>query len=705
MRSIVGRPGGDVADAATRSAVRSVTAPLVTVLLVAAMALLTAGTSGAATTVTSQRALGPTIPVMVVLDASGSMNQDDAPGPRIDAAKAAVNSLIDGLPGQAQVGLQVYGTGTGSTDAEKGAGCTDIKTLVPVGPLDAGALKSQVDSVVAAGYTPIGNALRAAADALPNEGPRSIVLVSDGEDTCAPPGPCDVAGELHQQGIDLIIHTVGFKVDASAREQLSCIAQATGGTYSDAADAGQLTQALAIKVDYATSGYTTVGAPVAGADLPSAQAPLLTPGQYVDNFAVGGSGPTLDAAGTTKYYTIPVQPGYRPYISATIIPPDATPEAFAEQVGLDATLTNTAQEFCTYPERAASMLLQGQNETATVVVNGPIFGDPKYGGCPADGVALLTITRIGQGWADRPLPVEIVVRMEPPADASALLPQASAGGPLAAPTHGTPVALTGGSGFNDAPRLASGATYQDTLATGESRFYRIPLQWGQRFSYQVTETGPAEPPIGITGSPIRVNLFNPVRSDVTDFADTTGRLWFATQLDEPLSGYTHYPVRYTNREGDTQRRGFSLDGDYYLRVNANRNDDAPSSTTFLITVAESGTAEPGPVYQAAGAGAAITAPASTQAPTARSAASSPVSSSPVTSTSSSDPAVPATTSTGQASAVTDSAIPVWIWALVAVLAAGAVAALLIVRTRRRPATPGHPAGQESGGDQPGGRHW
>src|SRR4051794_29151723 len=84
----------------------------------------------------------PTVPVMIVLDASGSMNQADAPGPRIDAAKAAVAGLVDTLPARTQVGLQVYGTATGSTDAEKSAGCTDIKTLVPVGPLDAAALKA-----------------------------------------------------------------------------------------------------------------------------------------------------------------------------------------------------------------------------------------------------------------------------------------------------------------------------------------------------------------------------------------------------------------------------------------------------------------------------------------------------------------------------------------------------------------------------------
>ena len=49
------------------------------------------------------------VPVMVVLDASGSMNQSDAPGPRIDAAKSAVRTLVDGLPADAQVGLMDYG--------------------------------------------------------------------------------------------------------------------------------------------------------------------------------------------------------------------------------------------------------------------------------------------------------------------------------------------------------------------------------------------------------------------------------------------------------------------------------------------------------------------------------------------------------------------------------------------------------------------
>ena len=289
--------------------------------------------------------------------------------------------------------------------------------------------------------------------------------------------------------------------------------------------------------------------------------------------------------------------------------------------------------------------------------------------------------------------------MEPPADASDLLPQASTGDPLPAPVHGTPIALTGGTGFNDAPRLTSGATYQDTLTTGQSRFYRVPMRWGQRLAFVVTETGPAQPSLGIVGSVARVNLFNPVRSDVTK-SSYTSALWFADEPDEPISGSTIYPVRYTNREG-VEQRDFSLDGDYYLRVNANRHDDEPSSTTFLITVVTSGTVEPGPVYQvaaAAGTATGATDPESAVASAATTPATTP---SDTTTAGSSGGSAVAANPTGQATPITGPAVPGWVWAVAALLAAGTVAALLFVRSRR----PAAPSTDRDAGDQPGSRHW
>lgn len=83
------------------------------------------------------------------------MKQDDAPGPRIDAAKNAIHTLVSGLPDDAALGLIAYGTATGSSDAEKVAGCRDIKTVVPLGPLDRNAFAAGIDGLSASGYTPI----------------------------------------------------------------------------------------------------------------------------------------------------------------------------------------------------------------------------------------------------------------------------------------------------------------------------------------------------------------------------------------------------------------------------------------------------------------------------------------------------------------------------------------------------------------------
>lgn len=203
--------------------------------------------ASAAPSAEAQPAALPVNPTVIVLDASSSMEADDAPGPRIDAAKNAVRTLVDGLPDGAPVGLLAYGTSTGDSDEMRAVGCQDIKTLVPLGPVDRTSFGAAVDGVVASGYTPIAGSLRAAAAQLPAAGDRNIVVVSDGVDTCAPPDPCEVAKELAGPG--LAIHTVGFRVTGDAKDQLSCIAQAGGGVYVDAANAVQLQAFLRTAVD------------------------------------------------------------------------------------------------------------------------------------------------------------------------------------------------------------------------------------------------------------------------------------------------------------------------------------------------------------------------------------------------------------------------------------------------------------------------
>ena len=78
--------------------------------------------------------------------------------------------------------------------------------------------------------------------------------------------------------------------------------------------AAQLNTALETKVDYAVTGYTLQGTPVTGAAQPSEQAPLLAPGQYTDTLENADLSVT-DNSGTIKYYTVPVRPGVRLYVS------------------------------------------------------------------------------------------------------------------------------------------------------------------------------------------------------------------------------------------------------------------------------------------------------------------------------------------------------------------------------------------------------
>ncbi|NIH82559.1 vWA domain-containing protein [Amycolatopsis viridis] len=154
-------------------------------LAVAAAGLLVSGLAPVAQS-GQARQIGQTgqaqyAPTMLVLDGSGSMKQaDPGSGTKMDAAKNALRRFIGSAPAQAQVGLTVYGTRTGSSDAEKAAGCQDVQVLTPPRTIDKPALTAAVDGIQPSGYTPIGTALRTAAGALPSTGPRAIVLVPTG---------------------------------------------------------------------------------------------------------------------------------------------------------------------------------------------------------------------------------------------------------------------------------------------------------------------------------------------------------------------------------------------------------------------------------------------------------------------------------------------------------------------------------------------
>lgn len=167
----------------------------------------------------------------ILLDASGSMNAQNKGGTRMEEAKSAIMSFIDVLPKESTVSLRVYGhEGTGS-DADKERSCASTETLYN-GANDADKVKSALDKVKPAGWTPIGKAIAETKKDIPEDAGSAIVyVVSDGIETCGG-DPVKEAKQLAAEGIEPIINIIGFQVDNEAQQLLKEVAKAGNGEFT-----------------------------------------------------------------------------------------------------------------------------------------------------------------------------------------------------------------------------------------------------------------------------------------------------------------------------------------------------------------------------------------------------------------------------------------------------------------------------------------
>jgi Ca-activated chloride channel family protein len=540
--------------------------------------LLTA--AGLATIVTPSHAEPQdkqTTPTMIILDASGSMLTNDAPGPRIDAAKGAIRQLVSGLPSNASIGLTVYGTGTSSSGAEKEAGCRDVKTIVPLGPLDKEKFTSTVDGITPSGFTPIGEALREAARQLPKEGPRAIVLVSDGIDTCAPPPPCDVAKELVRDGMDLTVHTVGFKVDAKARADLQCIAASTGGRYSDAKDAKQLDKALEQQVRRAIRTYDTMGTPVTGADSRNADdIPLLTPGQWVETLPPIPVGTDF----TERYYKIQPE-GWTPHIAVTgVFPFDAQ---------LHSGSSPTLEVKALTPDGDACGSDTGFGSGVASRKGAPLVASFTPS-CKDEDEIIVKTTRKDSTYNTSPMTVELVVRFEPPSDISQVPAREERPEPTPPAINDEAQDIEGGSSFNSASEIEPGKTYSSSVSNGEYIYFKIPMTWGQQLSArfrQGTLSGATK-----TGwFTFDADLYDPMRNHIKNRSE----FWYKPGAGESAD------VRLGTKEVlRATSYTMKLDGHYYLMIHGDISSSAKGESAlqdFQFTVVTPGEIEDGPIYQ------------------------------------------------------------------------------------------------------------
>jgi Ca-activated chloride channel family protein len=539
--------------------------------------------------------------LVLVLDSSGSM-QEPAPGgaTKIEAARDALTGVVESLPDDAEVGMRVFGA-TVFSRRDKGA-CADTQNVVPVGPLDREALAAQIAAYEPYGETPIGNALRGAARDLGGEGKRTIVLLSDGEPTCAP-DPCRVARDLRERGVDLTVNVVGLDVSGPARRKLGCIARAGGGTYYDVSDPDELAGSLVSVSVRALREFSVSGTPVGGGTT-EREALELSAGQYTDTIRSGEAG---------RYYVVPKPRGWGLAVGVTARPPssDATLEGF------DLALRTPQGASCGDVDVNRTNVLQER----AVVSAGVSFVPGVSAGADetcAGAERLLVEVLYDDDTFDKPF--EMTIADRPPAENLRALPAAATEEeyrPLvrAARVPGDPQPVLGGAGFHDAPVLEPGV-YADSLRPGEQLMYRVPVGWGQSARMTVT-AGPealAGDVLGVQGDTMELTAFTPFRQELhpVTYSGAPVRESDFYNGDEPTAlTFATAPVRLRNAEVfDMHVDSTTQAGEYWFGVEMGRlSDETRFAAPLTIEVEVVGDVAGEPAFAGAPSPAAESSPA------------------------------------------------------------------------------------------------
>ena len=164
--------------------------------------------------------------VLVVVDGSGSM-KESFPGAssRIGAAREAVARVVRSLHHDVVAGLISF------------SDCTETTTPRKYRYRDRSGLLARIRGIAPSRGTSLANSIRRAGNAAKSVGPATVVVVSDGEDTCGG-DPCAAARALKAGKPLLKINVIDLSGGRSP--VLQCVADAAGGRVFAPADAEQM---------------------------------------------------------------------------------------------------------------------------------------------------------------------------------------------------------------------------------------------------------------------------------------------------------------------------------------------------------------------------------------------------------------------------------------------------------------------------------
>ena len=313
-------------------------------------------------------------------------------------------------------------------------------------------------------------------------------------------------------------------------------------------------------------------------DESSAAGPTLKPGVYTDTVAPGQK----------KYYSVPLDDTSNAWISAVALPEPGSKVAYGD--GINVALK--APDGTTCGQSDADF---GADGTARPIADYARRMIEPDGNCQERRVYHFSVERESEPTSDpSPWPVEIRFMQEPglKGTTSTTPPETGETPSPPGPPTGEPKAIEGGTGFNDAAGMDEG-NWRDRLRPGETRFYRVPLDWGQQL-FVGLEFGTAKAKDdAYLGDAFRVDVYNPARGHISGQG-------VGYQASEPAEiSLAGPPIDFANRYDSSARIGNAgFAGWYYIAVHAHEGltDTVDGTVPMVLRTSVEGGVKPGPDY-------------------------------------------------------------------------------------------------------------
>lgn len=359
----------------------------------------------------------------------------------------------------------------------------------------------------------------------------------------------------------------------------------TGATTSaPAADATTVATSADADPGSPLAGTPVTGVDVGGNDQVSDEAPQLEPGAYTDELTVSED--------TWRAYRVSrTAPESTLHVSLTTKPSsyaDSSDEYTSEDLRIRILASDGTE--C----RSESVNLTDRHGTRPfVTVAATVVGkypdeDEGEASCRATGTFTVLVGREG---AEETTPTELLVLEEPPVTNLTELPEAEEDYPDEVDLgkeEATPV--TGGTGFSDAPEVTSG-TWSDTLTPGETRVYRVWVDYGQTVRFTANgPTGGFRFPAEHENDRLWVDgrAYAPDRRLVGSNYSSPGD--FSASYGSSPKSVTSAPVLFRNRFANGDVTASSMGGWYYYAVSIGDSDvgevlaDESIATAFTVEI-------------------------------------------------------------------------------------------------------------------------